>query len=151
MKIDITLAAIIAGTSILVTWWLANRKRSHELLDSKRKAAGEFLAKVNECLFDAKEAGNAGLQCVCQKSYAAFRLTLHGKEATDLEVCWNDYISKQHRGERCIECLECLHELVHAYTATVGSRSVPSCSVCSGPPRLVPARKNSDKPSTQGW
>lgn len=132
-QIDVSLAAIVAFGAAGLGWWLANRKRADDRLDSKRKSADEFLAKINECLFDAKQAGNQGAHCVCHKSYAKFRLTVSGAEATALEKCWSEYIVANHGGNRCIECLECLHELVHKYTETVGARSVVGCSVCGSP------------------
>ena len=105
--------------------------RRNQLLDQKRKAGTKFLARINECLIDAKTAGMDGLQCICHESYAEFRLTLEGQEATDLELCWNDYITKRTRGERCIECLECLHRLVHKYTRSGGKSEVPACPTCA--------------------
>lgn len=132
MQIETILTATgsaLAGAS--VAFWLFYRKRKYELLDQKRKAAPKFLAKINTCLFDAKQKANESKDCVCHESYAEFRLTLAGAEATELEKCWNTYIVELHTGIRCIESLECLHRLVHKYTETRGSQTVMNCATCA--------------------
>ena len=122
---------ITAAVSVVATSTFFSVKRYYDVLDSRRKAASKFLARINECLVDAKISGNGGNQCVCQDSFAEFRLTLSGARATELERCWNDYIRAQMAGVRCVECLECLHRLVHKFTKSGGKESVPACPTCA--------------------
>jgi hypothetical protein len=122
----------VAGA--LVTILLFIFKRSNEQTDKRQKAAVKFLAKINECLIDVKLRNNSGAQCICQESYAEFRLTVAGAEATELEGCWNDYIvQKETSGTRCVECLECLHRLVHQVTKSKSSSRVSGCVSCGSP------------------
>jgi hypothetical protein len=132
MTIDIPQAIIVASISIASTWSLAVLKNRSDLIGQRRKGAAKFLARINECLIDAEKAGNRGNQCICQESYAEFRLTLKAKEAFELEKCWNDYITSMHQNERCIECLRCLLDLTHKYTDSLASAAVPACPTCAG-------------------
>ena len=107
-------------------------KRNNEQIDKRQKAATKFLAKINACLIDAKLKNNQGNECICEESYAEFRLTVSGKKATELETCWHEYIvQKVTSGTRCVECVECLHTIVHEVTKSKSSTMVPECVTCS--------------------
>ncbi len=144
MNIDIPQAIMVAAISIASTWLLAAHKNRNDLIGQRRKAASKFLARINECLIDATRAGNRGSQCVCQESYAEFRLTLKGQAAFELEKCWNDYIAGMHENQRCIDCLRCLLDLTHKYTDSLASAAVPACPTCAGSGRK-PGRSTVDK------
>jgi len=132
MNIDVPQALAVAAISISSTWLLAAKKNQNDLIGQRRKAAAKFLARINECLIDASKSGNRGDQCVCQESYAEFRLTLKSKEALELEKCWSDYITHLHENQRCVQCLQCLLELTHRYTDSLASDTVPACPTCAG-------------------
>jgi hypothetical protein len=106
-------------------------KRSNEKIDKRQKAGAKFLAKVNECLVDVRLKGNAGSQCICFESHAEFRLTLSGKKATEFDQCWDDYIlQRETNGTRCIECIECLHRIIHEVTNSKADARVEGCISC---------------------
>jgi hypothetical protein len=106
-------------------------KRSNEQLDKRQKAGAKFLAKVNECLVDVRLKGNAGSQCICFESHAEFRLTISGKKATEFDQCWDDYIrQRETNGTRCVECIECLHRIVHEVTKSKADTKVMGCVSC---------------------